>query len=259
MDRVRVAVDEAELDVSVTGAGSPVVVLHGLTSSRANEQALGTDWPLALGDQHRVIAYDARGHGASTGRPEPADYDWANLADDLLAVLDAVDARGPVDGIGASMGTATLLHAAVRAPERFRRLILTIPPTAWRSRAAQADTYLGAAELVEQHGVRRLIAMNALQPVPPACAGLVLPAPAIAEELLPSVMRGAAGTDLPAPQQIADLPHPTLILAWTDDPGHPLSTTEELTDLLDDVTVMVAATPEQRAAWPQIAADFLAG
>lgn len=254
---MRVTVDDAELDVSVTGAGSPVVVLHGLTSSRANEQALGTDWPAALSDRHRVIAYDARGHGASTGRAVPGDYDWRNLATDLFTVLDQTEGRTPVDGIGASMGTATLLHAAVRDPQRFRRLVLTIPPTAWQTRAAQADGYRAAADLVEQYGVRRLIAMNALQPVPPACAGLVMPAPAISEDLLPSVMRGAAATDLPAPEEISALAQPVLILAWTDDPGHPLSTTEALTDLLDDVTVNVAATPEQRAAWPQIARDFL--
>lgn len=254
---MRVPVDGAELDVSVTGEGPPVVVLHGLTGSRANDQAVGTDWPAALSDTHRVIAYDARGHGASTGRPQPADYDWRNLATDLFMVLDATDAGARVDGIGASMGTATLLHAAVREPDRFRRLILTIPPTAWQTRAAQADGYRQAADLAETYGVRRLIAMNALQPVPPACAGLVTPAPAIAEDLLPSVMRGAAGTDLPAPQNISRLEQPVLILAWTQDPGHPLSTTETLTDLLDDVTVFVAATPEQRAAWPQIARDFL--
>lgn len=254
---MRVPVDGAELDVSTSGAGSPVVVLHGLTSSRANEQALGTDWPAALGDRHRVVAYDARGHGASTGRSHPADYDWRNLATDLFAVLDAADVHEPVDGIGASMGTATMLHAAVRDPRRFRRLVLTIPPTAWQTRAAQADGYLAAADLVEEYGVRRLIAMNALQPVPPACAGLVMPAPAIAEELLPSVLRGAAATDLPSATDIAALSQPVLILAWTDDPGHPLSTAEELTDLLDDVTVFVASTPEHRAAWPQIARDFL--
>lgn len=244
--------------MSVTGEGPPVVVLHGLTASRANDQAVGTDWPAALRDRHRVIAYDARGHGASTGRPQPDDYDWRNLATDLFTVLEQTGAGTPVDGIGASMGTATLLHAAVREPARFRRLVLTIPPTAWQSRAAQADGYRQAADLVETYGVRRLIAMNALQPVPPACAGLVMPAPAIEEDLLPSVLRGAAATDLPAPEAVSALPQPVLILAWTDDPGHPLSTTEALTDLLDDVTVFVASTPEQRAAWPQIARDFLA-
>lgn len=254
---MRVAVDGAELDVSVTGEGPPVVVLHGLTGSRANDQAVGTDWPSALSDSHRVIAYDARGHGASNGRPQPVDYDWRNLATDLFTVLAATGVKEPVDGIGASMGTATLLHAAVREPDRFRRLVLTIPPTAWETRAAQADGYRQAADLAETYGVRRLIAMNALQPVPPACAGLVMPAPAIAEDLLPSVMRGAATTDLPAPEVISRLTQPVLILAWTDDPGHPLSTTQALTDLLDDVTVSVAATPEQRAAWPQIARDFL--
>ena len=39
---------------------------------------------------HRVVAYDARGHGRSTPAPDPAAYGYERLADDLEAVLDAL-------------------------------------------------------------------------------------------------------------------------------------------------------------------------
>jgi len=39
------------------------------------------------------------------------------------------------------MGTGTVLHAVVKAPGRFERLVLTAPPTTWEARAAQAEIY----------------------------------------------------------------------------------------------------------------------
>ena len=66
--------------------------------------------------------------------------------------IDVGTGTGPIDAIGASMGTGTLLHAAVQAPHRFRRLILSAPPTAWESRTAQAGMYEQAASLIERQG-----------------------------------------------------------------------------------------------------------
>jgi 3-oxoadipate enol-lactonase len=63
-------------------------------------------------------------------RVRGADLGWAELAWDLLDLSGDIDeTNGPIDAIGASMGTGTLLHAAVRAPHRFRRLVLSVPPT----------------------------------------------------------------------------------------------------------------------------------
>ena len=67
------------------GEGIPVVLLHGLTATRRyvvmGSRALERDG-------HRVIAYDARGHGESTPAPDPDAYDYDDLVTDLLAVLD---------------------------------------------------------------------------------------------------------------------------------------------------------------------------
>ncbi|MFD1713296.1 alpha/beta fold hydrolase [Amnibacterium flavum] len=255
-------VPSAQLAYSTIGSGDRVVVAaHGLTSSRGAEEAWGVfDWS-AVATGARLVRYDARGHGASTGRPEQADYVWSALAEDLLALIDTVSPDAPVDAIGASMGTATIIWAAIRRPDRFRRLVLSIPPTAWETRAAQAGTYLAGADFVESSGpgaVARLAAT--MQPAPLLVEGgwLDLPAPAVAQELLPAVFRGAASSDLPDPAEIRTIPHPALLLPWTTDPGHPVSTAERLAELLPDAVLEIADEPDEVRGWGQRAAAFLA-
>ncbi|WP_300577515.1 alpha/beta fold hydrolase, partial [uncultured Nocardioides sp.] len=48
--------------------GEPVVQLHGLTSSRYRDRVLDLDLGVGLSGT-RLLRYDARGHGRSTGRP----------------------------------------------------------------------------------------------------------------------------------------------------------------------------------------------
>ena len=98
------------------GEGVPVVLLHGLTATR-RYVVMGSK-NLERGG-HRVVMYDARGHG----RSDPADaYGYDELADDLLAVLDD---RGIDRAVlaGASMGAHTLVRlraASIRsAPRRW--------------------------------------------------------------------------------------------------------------------------------------------
>ena len=50
------------------GEGTPVVLLHGLTATR-RYVVMGSRSLERSG--HRVVAYDARGHGASTGAEDP--------------------------------------------------------------------------------------------------------------------------------------------------------------------------------------------
>ncbi|NHN57160.1 alpha/beta hydrolase [Calidifontibacter sp. DB0510] len=247
----------ARLDATIEGEGPAVIALHGLTSSRASDRAIGFDWTSALRATHRVVTYDARGHGRSTGRPEPDDWQWSALAGDLLAVADAVSPAEPVAAIGASMGCATILHAAVRAPQRFGRLVLVIPPTAWSTRAEQTAAYEQGARLLEQYGAERFRAMQPQEESPPALGDNGFPDPDLDEQLWPSILRGAGRSDLPEPHALAGLPQPTLILAWVGDPGHPLSTAERLADLIPDAHLKLASDPDDLAAWPGLAADFL--
>lgn len=248
----RFSVPGAELATEYSDEqGDPVVQLHGLTSSRARDRQMDLDLGRGLSGT-RLLRYDARGHGHSSGRPLAEDYHWRHLAQDLLALLDAWFPGERIHGVGPSMGCATLLHAAVLDPGRFSGFTLMIPPTAWETRAAKADEYERTATLVEQHGMEALLRFERNRHVPPATEGVPDTLPDVSPELLPWVFRGAALSNLPPREAIAGLDVPTRILAWIDDPGHPVSTAEELAGLLPRATLQVARTRDDVAGWPQV-------
>ncbi len=115
-DRVRLAIQD-------DGEGMPVVLLHGLTATRRyvvmNSRALQRSG-------HRVVAYDARGHGQSSPAPDRGDYGYDALEADLEAVLDGLEIEWAVLA-GASMGAHTLLRFALRRPERVAALVVITP------------------------------------------------------------------------------------------------------------------------------------
>src|SRR5262249_27966418 len=103
-----------DLHVQIEGSGKSFVWGHGLMFSMAMEDALGiVDFPrLAAEMSERIVRYDARGHGSSTGTDQPDDYQWPALAQDMLALADALGIDRFIAG-GQSMGMATSLYAAL--------------------------------------------------------------------------------------------------------------------------------------------------
>ncbi len=250
-------IDDVTLAYDVDGADGPLVVqLHGLTSSRDRDRQLGLDLSRALRG-HRVLRYDARGHGESTGTPDPDTYRWDRLADDLLTLLDHVAPGEAVHGVGPSMGTGTLLHAATRAPGRFASLTFVTPPTVGRTRRAQADTYRARADLVAREGIDAFLALDVDSPAVPAMGHAPDTRPTVSEELLPAVLRGAAASDLPHRRLILRLQTPTLILAWTGDKTHPMTTANRLHKAIYRSRLEVARTPYGIVAWPGLFAEHV--
>jgi len=92
------------------GEGVPVLLLHGLASSRRF-------WDLVVPGLAGlpVLALDQRGHGDSE-RPQ-GPYDGATVAADALTALDALGLSRVVV-VGHSWGAATALRLAATAPER---------------------------------------------------------------------------------------------------------------------------------------------
>lgn len=249
----------AELAVEYSDEhGRPVVQLHGLTSSRARDRVLDLDLGRGLSGT-RLLRYDARGHGRSTGRAEPDDYRWPTLADDLLRLLDRWFPGERVHGVGPSMGTGTLLHAAVREPDRFSGLTLMVPPTAWDSRVAKSAEYRAAATLIEERGLEAFLAAGEDAVPPPATVAHPPTVPDVPEAILPSLFRGAAESDLPDPGEIARIDVPVTVLAWIDDPSHPVSTATELSRLLPRASMSLARTPQDVQRWPTVLRDDVAG
>lgn len=258
----RMRIRDVELAVEQTGAGPLMLWGHGLTSSRANENARRL-WDLseavpAAGFE--LVRYDARGHGQSGGAHVPSTYGWSSLADDAIALLEALEPTGPAVLGGASMGAATMLHAAVRRPAAVRALVLVIPPTAWETRLGQRAIYEGAAGFVRAKGKQAYL--DAIADLPPLPIFAEHPEfwtrdVDISEALLADVLEGAAASDLPSLDEISALTMPTLILPWADDPGHPVSTAEALHRVMPNSTLEIAGTVDKVKQWGTRVAEFL--
>ena len=93
--------DGVELNYQATGAGPPLVLVHGWNQTAAlfERQVAG------LSDRFRVITFDLRGHGESE-RPHHG-YRIARYAMDLRTVIDEVDGQ-PAHVLGHSMGCCVL-------------------------------------------------------------------------------------------------------------------------------------------------------
>lgn len=73
------------------GEGPAVILLHGFPE-------LAFSWrhqfPALAGAAYRAIAPDQRGYGRTDGPPEVADYSVAELINDVVGLLDALELPG---------------------------------------------------------------------------------------------------------------------------------------------------------------------
>ena len=145
--------DEATIAYEVSGDGRPFGYAHGVLLSRAAVRGLGLFDIDAIAADRRLLTYDQRGHGRSSGRAVAEDYRFECAATDLLGVLDAAGIDEPIDFAGSSLGAAAALYAALAAPDRFRRLVLVIPPVSWETGAQQArHWYAATARRIDEIG-----------------------------------------------------------------------------------------------------------
>lgn len=105
------------------GAGPLVLMIHGFPG-------LAYSWrhqmgPLAAAG-YRAVAIDSLGYGGSDRPLDPALYTSERMQTYLLAVLDAFATEQAII-VGQDFGAQYAWNMAVRAPERVRALVATIP------------------------------------------------------------------------------------------------------------------------------------
>jgi pimeloyl-ACP methyl ester carboxylesterase len=116
----RARVDGAELEFEVTGAGEPVLLIHGALIAEAyaplcREPTLG---------RYRLVRYHRRGYAGSS--PVPAQFSIEQQAADCLALLRQLGIeRAHV--VGHSSGGMMALQVALAYPEIVHSLVLLEP------------------------------------------------------------------------------------------------------------------------------------
>jgi pimeloyl-ACP methyl ester carboxylesterase len=110
----------AVIAIDVQGEGAPLVLVHGVGTSRVVWRQV---MPLLAADR-LVAAPDLPGFGASPAAGRGFDLD--RVADVLADALEA-ELPAPFDLLGNSLGGAVALVLAERRPELVRRLVLAAP------------------------------------------------------------------------------------------------------------------------------------
>ena len=210
-----------------------------------------------------MIRYDARGHGASTGAADAAVYRWPELAG------RSPRPRRPARPRPLRRGRRLDGHGRL-AQRRGRRAGARPRARPHDPADRVGDARRAIGQVPGERGPREagridaLVAAELASPPIPIFEGLFdreemarARADALDLRVVPSILRGAAASDLPEPAAVAKLPQPVLILAWRGDEGHPLSSAEALARLLPQAELLVAERLADLAAWPKRVARFL--
>jgi pimeloyl-ACP methyl ester carboxylesterase len=247
---------DVTLAASDDGTGIPVVLAHGLSATR-HYVVMGSTGLQRAG--HRVIAYDARGHGASSPAPAADAYGHAELGADLLAVLDALEIERAVLA-GVSMGAHTILRLALDAPERVAGLVAITPaydPVGFDD-AERLRRYDALAEGLRANGVQGYLDAYAVERLPvgrrESVATFVRQSiarhehPGAVADALQGVPRSRPFGDLHALEEIEC---PAVVVASRDeaDPGHPLALGEAYAELLPAGRLVVEDEGSSPLAW----------
>jgi len=147
-----------------------LVLLHGIGSTSAG-------WRLQyapLGEQFRVIAWDAPGYGGSKplAGEAPGVEDYARA---LARLLDALGIRSAIIGTN-SWGTPTGVAFARLFPQRVRALVLGGPTSGWGWMPAdeRARRLAARIERVATLGVKKMREDDAVELVAPGTRAEVL-------------------------------------------------------------------------------------
>src|ERR1700749_4449273 len=136
------------------GEGTPIVLCHGLTASRRyvvhGSRVLGRAG-------HRVVAYDARGHGESDAAPADQSYGYPELIADLGRVVEEeVGSERFLLG-GHSMGAHTAVGYALAHPERLSGLVVIGPTYTGEIRPESLVYWDGLASALEAGGIEGFV------------------------------------------------------------------------------------------------------
>jgi pimeloyl-ACP methyl ester carboxylesterase len=236
-----------DIGYDVRGAGPPLVLLHGSTSTGRADFA--AQLPL-FEKAFRIHLPDARGHGRT--RWDAADgFTYDMLVDDALAFADALD-LDTFHLLGFSMGAMTALQVAARQADRIRTLVVIGITTQREPRASVVRRTLDP-DRIERDDPRWAASLaNVHDPVQGVGAW---------RRLLPAIAADVAVQPLLTPRELHRIDAPTLVVAGDRDPFVPVDHAWGIKRQLPDARLLIVPDcgHEATAKRPAIINEALEG
>jgi pimeloyl-ACP methyl ester carboxylesterase len=235
------------------GEGTPIVLCHGITASRRYVHHGSRALERA---GHRVLTYDARGHGESDPAPPGEGYGYPRLVGDLERVVADRVGEGRFVLAGHSMGAHTAVAYALRHPRRLLGLVAIGPVYLGEIPPASLEYWDGLAQALASGGVDGFVEyIGAHQEIDPAWRDSVLGftrtrmlghrRPDALVQALREVPRSRPFESM---EELRSLEMPALVVASHDeaDPGHPYAAAAAYAEWLPRARL----TSEQRGDSP---------
>lgn len=203
----------AGLYYEVSGAGEPVVFIHGFSLDRR----MWEPQVRAFEGRFRVIRYDLRGHGRSIAPTEP----YTGYGD-LLGLLDAL-AVEPATLVGLSAGSELAINFALVHPGRVARLVLSapglggyaVPPLPWFGPVFEAAGAGNAERAAALWAETPIMALRSNQDAAATVRALVMD-----NVSLWTYRRTEQPLAPPAVNRLGEITAPTLVIVGDEDLPH---------------------------------------
>jgi len=245
-----------EIHGEAAGEGMPIVLCHGITATRRYVVQGSRSLERA---GHRVVSYDARGHGESDPAPAAEGYGYPRLVGDLERVVAAEVGEGRLVLAGHSMGAHTVVAYALRHPDRLAGLVVVGPAYRGEIAADSLRYWDGLAAALEAGGVDGFVDyIGANQGIDSAWRDSVLRFtreriglhrhPEAIAEALRGVTRSRPFGSL---EELRSLRMPALVVASHDeaDPGHPYAVAAAYAEAMPNARLISEAEGESPLAW----------
>lgn len=238
------------------GEGPPLILCHGITATR-KYVVHGSRSLQRAG--HRVIIYDARGHGESDPAPPGESYGYPELVGDLERVVAAELGDQRFLLAGHSMGAHTAVAYALAHGDRLAGLAVIGPAYMGEVSAGTLAYWDGLAAALEDGGIDGFVDyIEAHQGIDPAFRDSVLRFTRARISLHrdpPALARALRELSCSQPfgslDELAAIDVPALVVASYDeaDPGHPYAVAEAYAQALPQARLISEGAGESPLAW----------